>query len=55
MKCTSLLLTVLILTCQFLFNLANIVFGTVTFLVPVCCQYCSVFCIVRAVCFLEDD
>lgn len=42
MKCTSLLLTGLKLACQFLLNLANTVFSTVTFVVSMCCQYFSV-------------
>lgn len=42
MKCTSLILTGLKLACQFLLNLANIVFSTTTFAASVCCQYFSV-------------
>lgn len=42
MKFNSLPLTGLKLAFQFLFNLANIVFSTVTFAASVCCQYFSV-------------
>lgn len=42
MKCNSLPLTGLKLAFQFLFNLANIVFSTVTIAASACCQYFSV-------------